>query len=179
MFVTVKVRNESGDWCAEDEYGVPIVDDDGNQVCGDGMIMPDGTKLNRGKGFNYKGMSLGFYMDADVLVGDKGGYNSGLHTNDDDFMKYYWEIFEVNNDRMLISMAMIGDHDGLSGVAGYTLDEPSVTSHPGNAFGVIATQLLDSPRATDAVDLDLDGTIDIFPGEPLTVSYTHLRAHET
>ena len=42
---------------------------------------------------------------------------AGLHTNDDDFMKYYWEIFEVNNDRMLISMAMIGDHDGLSGVA--------------------------------------------------------------
>ena len=60
MFVTVNVRNESGDWCAEDEYGVPILDDDGNQICGEGMIMPDGTKINRGKGFDYKDMSLGF-----------------------------------------------------------------------------------------------------------------------
>ena len=24
LFVTVKVRNESGDWCAEDENGEPI-----------------------------------------------------------------------------------------------------------------------------------------------------------
>ena len=35
--------------------------------------MPDGTKLNQGKGFDYSGMSLGFYMDADVLMGDWGG----------------------------------------------------------------------------------------------------------
>ena len=49
MFVTVKVRNESGDWCAEDEFGVPVLDDNGVQVCGEGMIMPDGTKLNQGK----------------------------------------------------------------------------------------------------------------------------------
>ena len=50
LFVTVKVRNESGDWCAEDENGEPIYDDFGNQKCGEGMIMPDGTKLNQGKG---------------------------------------------------------------------------------------------------------------------------------
>ena len=24
LFVTVKVRNESGDWCAEDENGIPV-----------------------------------------------------------------------------------------------------------------------------------------------------------
>ena len=72
MFVTVKVRNESGDWCAEDEDGNPILDADGNQECGEGMIMPDGTKLNSGKGFDYSGMSLGFYMDADVLNGGLG-----------------------------------------------------------------------------------------------------------
>jgi len=172
MFVTVKVRNESGDWCAEDEEGNPILDKNGNQKCGDAMIMPDGTKLNRGKGFDYSGMSLGFYMDADVLMGDWAGYNGGLHTNDDDFMKYYWEVFEVNNDRMLISMAMIGDHDGLSGAVGYALDTPAVAS-PGNDFGVVATQLLDSPRATDPVDLDQDGTIDIFPGEPLKMTDWH------
>jgi len=171
MFVTVKVRNESGDWCAEDEFGVPVLDDNGVQVCGEGMIMPDGTKLNQGKGFDYSGTSLGFYMDADALMGDRSGYNSGLHTNDDDFMKYYWEIFELNNERLLISMAMIGDYDGLSGVAGYAMDPD--TPSPGNDFGVVGCQLLDSPRATDPVDLDQDGTIDIFPGEPLKMTDWH------
>ena len=170
LFVTVKVRNESGDWCAEDENGEPIYDDFGNQKCGEGMIMPDGTKLNQGKGFNYEGTNLGFYFDADVLVGDEYGYNAGLHTNDDDFMKYYWEIFELNNERMLISMAMVGDYDGFSGVAGNAMDgNPS----PGNDFGIVATQLLDSPRATDPVDLDQDGIIDIFPGEPLKMTDWH------
>ena len=87
------------------------------------MIMPDGTKLNQGKGFNYQGTFLGFYFDSDVLVGDMNGFSSGLHTNDDDFMKYYWEIFERNNERMLISMAMVGDFDGISGQArGYAMN---------------------------------------------------------
>ena len=170
LFVTVRVRNESGDWCAEDENGDPIFDDFGNQKCGEAMIMPDGTKLNNGKGFNYEGTNLGFYFDADVLVGDDYGYNAGLHTNDDDFMKYYWEIFELNNERMLISMAMVGDYDGFSGVAGNAMNG---TSSPGNDFGIVATQLLDSPRATDPVDLDQDGTIDIFPGEPLKMTDWH------
>ena len=170
LFVTVKVRNESGDWCAEDENGQPIFDDYGNQKCGEGMIMPDGTKLNSGKGFNYEGTFLGFYFDADVLVGDENGYSASYHTNDDDFMKYYWEIFELNNERMLISMAMVGDYDGLSGTAGYPMNGDSPT---GNDFGLVATQLLDSPRATDPVDLDQDGTVDIFPGEPLKMTDWH------
>ena len=170
LFVTVKVRNESGDWCAEDENGQPVMDEFGNQKCGEGMIMPDGTKLNNGRGFNYQGTSLGFYFEADVLVGDLGGYNAAYHTNDDDFMKYYWDIFEINNERMLISMAIVGDYDGLSGAAGHAMsDEPS----PGTDFGIVATQLLDSPRATDPVDLDQDGTIDIFPGEPLKMTDWH------
>lgn len=170
LFVTVKVRNESGDWCAEDESGNPIQNDEGDQKCGEAMIMPDGTKLNNGKGFDYKGTSLGFYFDADVIVGDQNGYNPSLHTNDDDFMKYYWEIFELNNERMLISMAMVGDYDGFSGTSGYSMngDLP-----PGNNFGLVATQLLDSPKSTDMIDLDLDGTIDIFPGEPLKMTDWH------
>ncbi|GIS53099.1 hypothetical protein Ct9H90mP29_01410 [bacterium] len=102
LFVTEKVRNESGDWCAEDENGQPIYDDHGNQKCGKGDDMPEGTKLNQGKGFDYEGTFLGFYFDADVLVGDENGYSASYHTNDDDFMKYYWEIFELNNERMLI-----------------------------------------------------------------------------
>ena len=158
MFVTVKRRNESGDWCAADEFGVPVLDDNGVQVCGEGMIMPDGTKLNQGKGFDYSGISLGFWMDGVILTSDKYG-NTGYWSSADDFMKYYWDIFELNNERLLISMAMIGDYDGLSGVAGYAMDPD--TPSPGNDFGVVATQMLDSPRATDPVDLDQDGTIDI------------------
>ena len=171
LFVTVKVRNESGDWCAEDEYGEPVLDDQGNQKCGDGMIMPDGTKLNRGKGFNYNGLSLGFWMDGVILTGDKYG-DYGYWSSADDFMKYYWEIFEINHERLLISMAMIGDYDGVSsGAYGYAMDPNS--PNPGNEFGLVATQLLDSPRATVPVDLDNDGTIDIFPGEPLKMTDWH------
>lgn len=170
LFVTVKVRNESGDWCAEDEFGNPVLDDLGNQNCGEAMIMPDGTKLNRGKGFNYSGMSLGFWNDGVILTGDKYG-NNNYWSSADDYMKYYWEIFEVNNERMLISMAMIGDYDGQSGVNGHAMN-PDITS-PGNEFGLVATQLLDSPKATRPIDLDNDGIIDIFPGEPLKMTDWH------
>ena len=64
MFVTVWVYNQS-----------------------DEMIMPDGTKLNGADGFNYEDLSLGFFMDADVLTHDIFGGIS-VHTNDDDFMEY-------------------------------------------------------------------------------------------
>ena len=47
MFTTVWVHNESHD-----------------------MVMPDGTKLNSANGFDYENLSLGFYMDADVLSTD-------------------------------------------------------------------------------------------------------------
>ncbi len=170
LFVTVKVRNESGDWCAEDENGIPILDKNGNQICGEGMIMPDGTKLNRGKGFNYSGVSLGFWNDGVILTSDKYG-NSNYWSSADDYMEYYWEVFEVNNERMLISMAMIGDYDGYSNVAGFAMN-PNATS-PGTDFGLVATQLLDSPKATNSIDLDGDGVIDIFPGEPLKMTDWH------
>ena len=170
LFVTVKVRNESGDWCAEDEYGAPVLDEFGNQTCGEGMIMPDGTKLNSGKGFNYSGVTLGFWNDGVILTSDKYG-NSSYWSSADDYMKYYWEVFEINNERMLISMAMIGDYDGFSGVSGYAMN-PNIPS-PGNEFGLVATQLLDSPKATTPVDLDQDGVIDIFPGEPLKMTDWH------
>jgi len=177
MFVTVKVRNESGDWEATDENGNPVLDENGLQKTGEALIMPDGTKLNRGKGFNYQDLSLGFYMDADVLVGDINGYNPGLHTNDDDFMEFYdcatqpEGCTEINGQKLRVSMAMIGDFDGGSGVPGYAIG-PGEES-PGNGFGVVATQLLDTPRATEKVDLDQDGSWDIFPGEPLKMTDWH------
>ena len=57
MFVTVWVHNESNE-----------------------MVMPDGTKLNSADGFTYEDLSLGFYMDADVLSTDIYG-NFNVHTN--------------------------------------------------------------------------------------------------
>ena len=66
---------------------------------------------------------------------------------------------------------MIGDYDGLSGLPGYAMDPD--TPSPGNNYGVVATQLLDSPRSTKEVDLDQDGTTDIFPGEPLKMTDWH------
>ncbi|NQV37185.1 MAG: T9SS type A sorting domain-containing protein [Candidatus Marinimicrobia bacterium] len=154
MFVTVRVRNESGDW----------VDEDG--VFHDAMIMPDGTKLNRGKGFDYKGVSLGFYMDADVLTADIYGNFGGVHTNPDDFMRYYdcltdttEPCAEVNGQILRVSMAIIEDKDGVSGRV--------------RNMGMVATQLLDSPLATTEIDLNLDGIIDIYPGEKLKMTDWH------
>lgn len=146
MFVTVRVRNESGDWYDEDgEFH-------------DGMIMPDGTKLNHGKGFNYQGLSLGFYMDADAVSTDVYG-NFGYHTNEDDYMEYYDERFEMAGESLIISMAMIYDYDGVSNGA--------------RDLGIVATQLLDTPKATREIDLDLDGFPDRFPGEDLKMTDWH------
>lgn len=158
MFVTVKVRNESGSW----------YDEDGTYHSA--MVMPDGTQLNGGAGFDYKDLYLGFYMDADVLTATIDG-NFGVHTNADDFMEYYWERFEVNGEEMLISMALIGDYDGSSGsIKGYSL---GTGQDVGSDFGVVAVQLLDSPLATTEVDLNLDGITDIYPGEPLKMTDWH------
>ena len=162
LFVTVKVRNESGDFNAfeRDASGaeIPVKDNAGNPIGGEGMIMPDGTKLNRGKGFNYKNVSLGFYFDADAVSADLNG-NFGVHTNADDFMEYYWEKFKVQDDSLLISMAMIYDYDG--------------NSNGATDIGIVGVQLLDSPRATSPIDLDLDGIIDIYTGEPLKMTDWH------
>jgi hypothetical protein len=161
LFVTVKVRNESGDWCAFERHSsggeIPVNDEDGNQLCGTAMVMPDGTVMNRGKGFDYEQVYLGFYMDADVVTLDT--YGNNFHTNDDDFMEYYWERFYTHNDSMLISMAMVYDWDGNS--AGAT------------DIGIVAAQLLDTPLATEPVDLDDDGFDDIYPGEPLKMTDWH------
>ena len=184
MFVTVKVRNESGDYCAferdKNQMEIYIKDENDFTVCEEGMIMPDGTKLNRGKGFDYKKLYLGFYMDADVLATDATG-NTSVHTNADDFMQYIdCKISKteypdgcpvVNNDTLRISMAVIGDYDGASrGPLGYSMQE---NENKGPEFGVVAVQLLDSPYSTGYVDLDQDGYWDIYPGEKLKMTDWH------
>ena len=192
MFVTVRVRNESGDFCAfeKDKNGeaIPIFDNDGNVICDEGMIMPDGTKLNRfprdggqvGRGFDYKGLYLGFYMDADVLSTDAAG-SFNVHTNDDDYMRYVEcltskDVYpdgcpEVQGDKLRISMAIIGDYDGISNSAtGYSMKDDE---SKGLDFGLVAVQLLDSPYATEPVDLDQDGFYDIYPGDELKMTDWH------
>ena len=177
IFVTVQVRNESGDWCAfdRDRNGSKIYlkDQNGFPICGEGMVMPDGTKLNRGKGFDYKGTSMGFYMDADVVTSNKFG-SFGVHSNGDDFMEYYdckngafcpgglalnsdgcCEV--VNDDTLRVSIAMIYDYNG----------------GPPEDIGIVATQLLDSPYATVPVDLNNDGINDIYPGDKLKMTDWH------
>ncbi|MBC8479238.1 MAG: hypothetical protein H8D46_02140 [FCB group bacterium] len=120
--------------------------------------MPDGTTLNRGEGFDYKNVYLGFYFDADAVWSTASG-NTGVHTNDDDFMEYYIDSLYVNDEKLLISMAMIYDYDGVSNTA--------------DDLGVVGVQLLDTPKATEPVDLNQDGFIDIFPGEPLKMTDWH------
>jgi len=172
MFVTVNVRNESGDdWTAfeKNRYGdrVYIADHDGSFISGDAMIMPDGTKLNGGKGFTYRDVAMGFYMDADVVSTDEYG-NFGVHTNADDFMEYYDcanPLIEpdgcqvINDDTLRVSIAMIYDYDNRSGTA--------------TDIGIVGTQLLDSPYASDPVDLDGDGIDDIYPGQKLKMTDWH------
>ena len=155
MFVTVKIKNESDD-----------------------MVMPDGTKLNNGLGFDYRDMSFGFYMDADVLSTDLYG-NFNVHTNGDDFMEYYYDVIEIpssdgdgSTERMLISMALVGDYDGISGqTAGYSMDDSD--QDPGNDFGIVAVQLLDSPLATENLDFDQDGIVDVYIGEKMKMTDWH------
>ena len=100
MFTTVWVHNETHD-----------------------MVMPDGTKLNSADGFDYENLSLGFYMDADVLSTDIYG-NFSVHTNEDDFMEYIDcktsdEYYPdgcpvINGKELRVSIAAIGDWDGVS-----------------------------------------------------------------
>ena len=185
LFVTVKVRNESGDFTAfekdKDENIVWVRDVEGNIITGSAMEMPDGTAINRGDGFDYKKLYLGFYMDADVLSHDING-SIYPHTNPDDFMKYIdckvsKEYFpdgceEINGDTLRISMAVIGDWDGESsaGIEGFSMQTGESI---GPDFGLVAIQLLDSPYATSPIDMDLDGYFDIFPGEKLKMTDWH------
>ena len=172
MFFTVTIRNESGDnWMAfeKNRYGdrVYVTDSNGNLIYGNAMEMPDGTKLNAGKGFTYRDVAMGFYMDADVVTADAYG-NFGVHTNADDFMEYYdcrnSEIepdgcMIVNDDTLDVSVAMIYDYDNQSG--------------PATDIGIIGTQLLNSPYASEPVDLDGDGIDDIYSGQKLKMTNWH------
>ena len=161
MFVTIKLRNESGDYCAfsKNQSGekVPTLDEYGNQICGEGMVLPDGSKINEGKGYDYEGTSLGFYFDADAATQDING-NTSVHSNADDFMEYLDTLVVVNDQELIISMAMIYDLDGVS--SGET------------GLGIVGVQLLDSPYATQVLTEEEHG-IDRIPGQKLKMTDWH------
>ena len=146
MFFTVNIRNESGSW----------IDDDGQSH--QGMVMPDGTRLNGGKGFDYEKVFLGFYFDSIIVWADYL-QNYSVWSNTDDYMEYYWDKIYHDGDSLLISLAMTYDYDG--------------NSNGATNIGIAAAQLLDTPLATDPVDLNKDGVIDIYTGEPLKMTDWH------
>lgn len=144
------------------------------------LVMPDGTKLVSGEGFNYKDLSLGLFFDPDVVTTDMYG-NSNVHTNDDDIMEYIdcrtsLEYYPngcpvIDGAELRISMSVVGDWDGFSaGLQGYSMRD---NTNYGSDFGLVALQLLDTPIATESIDLDGDGFIDIYPGEALQMTDWH------
>jgi len=147
MFITVRVRNDSGDY----------VNEDGEFV--EGMVMPDGSQINGGKGFNYERSWMGFYVDVDAVWADRDGGMSN-HSNADDNMGYFRDKPDGGDDSL--SFAYIYDLDGVSNSA--------------TNLARAAVQLLDSPRLPwyeDNLDLNQDGNPDIFPGDKLGMTDWH------
>ena len=115
----------------------------------DRIVLPDETVgLNGGKGYDYSGLSVGFYYDVDAYSALENGSSVG-RTNDDDMMGYLSEY----------DIAYIYDLDDESG--GYT------------DLAYTGIKLLDSPNSSDYLDTDADGTDDIAPGDPLGMTDWH------
>lgn len=65
------------------------------------------TKLTNESEYDYTEVYTGFYMDVDILIGDLNGFNSSLHTNDDDMLNFNEEL----------NIVYFYDYDGFSGAA--------------------------------------------------------------
>ena len=63
------------------------------------------AKLTNESIFNYTDVYTGFFMDADVLMGDLQGFDGSLHTNDDDMISFNEEL----------DIVYVYDYDGQSG----------------------------------------------------------------
>lgn len=115
----------------------------------DKIVLPDETVgLNGGKGYDYSGMSVGFYYDVDAYSALENGNMTG-RTNDDDMMGYL-EDYDI---------AYIYDLDDESG--GYT------------DLAYTGIKLLDSPQSSNFIDTDGDGTNDVIPGDFLGMTDWH------
>lgn len=115
----------------------------------DKIVLPDETVgLNGGKGYDYSGMSVGFYYDVDAYSALENGNQTG-RTNDDDMMGYL-------ND---YDIAYIYDLDDESG--GYT------------NLAYTGIKLLETPQSSEYIDTDGDNVADINPGDVLGLTDWH------
>lgn len=102
--------------------------------------------------FNYKDVYAGFYFDVDSYNRLANGSYAG-RTNDDDMMSY-------NNE---LDFAYIYDLDG-------DHSNPYVGD---KKLAYSAIKLLDTPLSSDSLDLNIDGVVDIFPGDKLGLTSWH------
>ncbi len=102
--------------------------------------------------YDYEDVYAGFYFDVDSYNRLASGSYAG-RTNDDDMMSYNtdWDFGYIYD--------LDGDHDNF-----YVGDKSLAYS---------AVKLLDTPTATEPVDIDADGVPDIFPGDKLGLTSWH------
>jgi len=153
-FFTVEIVNESykgfpmdtnGDGIA-DVIWVPTTDDDGNvtyELMDRNFV---GDPLVHG--FDYQGAYGGFYFDVDSYSRLENGQYTG-RTNDDDMM-----AFDTTYD-----MAFIWDWDD--------------DSNGAENLAYSALKLLDTPLASQNLDINGDGAIDIQQGQALGLTDWH------
>ncbi len=102
--------------------------------------------------YNYKGVYAGLYFDADIYSVLADGHYYG-RSNDDDMIGF---------DKSL----------GLS----YTYDLDGDQKNPyvaGKTLAYVGIQMLQTPLASENLDLDGDGSDDIWKGQPLGVTGFH------
>jgi hypothetical protein len=111
----------------------------------------ESDKYFNSEGYNYENVYAGFYFDVDSYNRLADGSYAG-RTNDDDMMGY-------NTD---YDFGYIYDLDGDSG-----------PYSAGKELAYSAVKLLETPEATEEVDLDGDGYTDIYPGDKLGLTSWH------
>ena len=102
--------------------------------------------------YTYHGMYAGFYFDVDSYNRLANGSYAG-RTNDDDMMSYNtdWDfgyIYDLDGDH---GNPYVGDKD----------------------LAYSAVKLLDTPIASEPIDLDADGIPDVYPGDKLGLTSWH------
>ncbi|NOX89483.1 MAG: hypothetical protein GXO77_10685 [Calditrichaeota bacterium] len=115
------------------------------------MIFFRMTLINESQ-YTYEGMYAGFYFDVDAYNRLANGSYRG-RTNDDDMMGYNldWNFGYI-----------------------YDLDGDHTNPYVGDKkLAYTAVKLLETPTATEDIDLDGDGKIDIFKGDKLGLTSWH------
>lgn len=109
------------------------------------------TLINESE-YDYENVFAGFYFDVDSYNRLANGSYAG-RTNDDDMMSYNteWDFGYIYD--------LDGDHDNF-----YVGDKNLAYS---------AVKLLDTPKASEEIDLNADNVTDIYPGDKLGLTSWH------